>query len=246
MRGITPSNVPQNRLARFADFPQRAVSSRSSRGFDNQLTSALQQPGDTSAAARAAVAQRQTVAVSSAVRQNSGDPGRTSIAASPVPITPFNQGASSIVAQRQAVAVSSGAPSGRLAGGAARPSTAASPVPITPFNQGAFSTPARTAAAPVAQPAPAASETPENPAVTTAAAVVDVVRAALRKANIEPSGLNLYYEEIPVYYPGGSYVNRFVTLELAGGRKQSHDVGLMLKNPWLTAFEIGRFMSHVA
>ena len=36
------------------------------------------------------------------------------------------------------------------------------------------------------------------------------------------------------------------TLELSSGRKESYDVGLMLKNPWLTAFEIGRFLGRVA
>jgi hypothetical protein len=75
---------------------------------------------------------------------------------------------------------------------------------------------------------------------------METLHEALRKANIEPSGLNLYYEELPVFYPGGSYVNKFITCELSATRKESYDVNLMMKNPWLTAFEIGRFMSHTS
>lgn len=184
------------------------------------MTSALQQSAATSAMARTAVAQRQTVAVPSAVRQNSGaasarrgtdDASRTLVApAETAPISPFNQGA-------------------RLNQAASTAAAATTP-----------------AAAQVSTAPEAQTETTPAPAATTPAAALDVLRAALRKANIEPSGLNLYYEEIPVYYPGGSYVNHFVTLELASGRKESYDVNLMLKNPWLTAFEIGRFMGYVA
>ena len=65
-----------------------------------------------------------------------------------------------------------------------------------------------------------------------------VLGEALRKAGIEPSGLNLYYEESTVGYPGGSYVNRCITCELPSGVKGSYGVGLMMKCPWLTAFEI--------
>lgn len=76
---------------------------------------------------------------------------------------------------------------------------------------------------------------------------MEVLYAALRKINIEPSGLNLNYEEYPVFYPGGSYTNRYITCQLGSdGPKESYDVGLMLKNPWLTAFEIGRQMGRRA
>ena len=84
--------------------------------------------------------------------------------------------------------------------------------------------------------------TPQTMANTTPAAAVDVLREALRKANIEPSGLNLYYEEYAVGYPGGAYTSRYVTCELPNGLKESYDANLMLKNPWLTAFEVGRLM----
>ncbi|MBI4877544.1 MAG: hypothetical protein HY822_23180 [Acidobacteria bacterium] len=95
------------------------------------------------------------------------------------------------------------------------------------------------AAAQTAPPATAATVA-AAPTAATPAAALEVLRAALRKVNIEPSGLNLYYEENVVGYPGGSYVNRLITCELSEGNKESYDVGLMLKNPWLTAFEIGR------
>jgi hypothetical protein len=81
-------------------------------------------------------------------------------------------------------------------------------------------------------------------ALTPAAAAMGVLGEALRKVGIEPSGLNLNYEETTVGYPGGSYINRLITCELSNGLKESYDVGLMMKNPGLTAFEIQRQIGY--
>jgi len=217
MRSITLTSVPQSRLARQAERPQRTVSSKTSRVFESQLVSAMQGSRSVAAGSGATVAGRQTIAVSAGVRQNSGaassgrlrdDPVRTQVTNSPVPTSPFTAAATA----------------------ATRPAT---PVAAATSQVAASTT-------------PAAATTPVPLALTPAAAAMDVLGGALRKAGIEPSGLNLYYEESTVGYPGGSYTNRCITCELPNGTKESYDVGLMMKNPWLTAFEIGRQMGYRA
>jgi hypothetical protein len=215
MSSITRTSVPQSRLARQAERPQRTVSSRTSRVFESQLVSAMLGSRGAVADAGATVAGRQTIADSAGVRQNSGaassgrlrdDPVRTQVTNTPVPLTPFTAAA------------------------------AAATKPATPV--AAVTAPA------AASTAPAAATTPVPLALTPQAAAMDVLGEALRKAGIEPSGLNLSYEETTVGYPGGSYTNRLITCEMSNGSKESYDVGLMMKNPWLTAFEIRRQMGY--
>ena len=231
MRSITPSSVPQSRLERFADRAQRAVSSRTSHNFDSQLNSALNKTRGAAARTGTADAGRQTVAAPGVARQNSDASTSARVQDDPARSAAASTAASS----------------------AAAPSTAASSTAPpswsnrnTPFG---YSYPAGTAPTPAIQTpaastAPAATTAATAQSSTTPAAAMDVLHEALRKANIEPSGLNLIYEEVPVYYPGGSYTNRQFTLELSNGAKESYDAALMVKNPWLTAFEIGRFMSQ--
>lgn len=185
--------------------------------FESQLESAMQGSPRATANAGATVAERQTVAVSAGVRQNSAtapsgrlrdDPVRTQVTSTPVPLTPFTAAAAA----------------------AARPATPVAAVTVQ-------------AAAPTE---PAAATTPVNLSLTPPAVAMDALGEALRKAGIEPSGLNLYYEETTVGYPGGSYTCRYITCELPNGNKESYDVGLMMKNPGLTAFEIRRQMGYRA
>ena len=82
--------------------------------------------------------------------------------------------------------------------------------------------------------------------MTAPEVAMEVLNAALRKSGIEPTSLNLYYEESVVGYPGGSYTNRYITCALPGGITESYDIGLMMKNPWLTAYEIRRQMGYRA
>jgi len=182
--------------------------------FESQLASAMQGSRRAVAGAGATVMGRQMVAVSAGVRQNSAT-----------------------------------ASSGRLRDDPVRTQVTSTPVPLTPFTAAAAAaaakpaTPVAAVIAPVAaSTAPAAETTPANLALTPPAVAMDVLGEALRKAGIDPSGLNLYFEETTVGYPGGSYTCRYITCELSNGSKESYDVGLMMKNPGLTAFEIRRQM----
>jgi hypothetical protein len=217
MSSTTPTNVTQSRLARQAERPQRTVSSKTSRVFQSQLVSAMQGSRNAVAGAGATVAGRQLLAVSAGVRQNSA-----------------------------------AASSGRLRDDPVRTQVRTAAVPLTPFTAAAAAaatrpaTPVAATGQAAASTTPVAATPPVPLALTPAAVAMDVLGEALRKAGIEPSGLNLYYEEYTVGYPGGSYTNRYITCELSSGVKESYDVGLMMKNPWLTAYEIRRQMGYRA
>jgi hypothetical protein len=58
---------------------------------------------------------------------------------------------------------------------------------------------------------------------------------------ISSSGLQFSESRTVVGYPGGgSYENHLVSVDFGGGVQEHYDVGLMLRNPWLTALEIDR------
>ena len=214
MSNTIPTNVTQSRLAQQAERPQRAVSSTTSPVFQSQLVSAMQGSRRAVAGAGAFVGGRQMIAVTAAARQNSAS-----------------------------------ASSGRLRDDPVRTQVTSTPAPVTPVPLNPFTA----AAAAAAKPAPAAAPVttpvtvPTTPAaeptqlalsMTPPAVAMEVLNAALRKSGIEPTSLNLFYEESVVGYPGGSYTNRYITCALPGGITESYDIGLMMKNPWLTAYEI--------
>jgi len=67
----------------------------------------------------------------------------------------------------------------------------------------------------------------------------------LNALGMSTSGLQVHYEEQPVYYPGGSYTNRDIVV--SNGTKTerfSHD--LTLRNPLITAAEIQRYFGIAA
>ena len=78
-------------------------------------------------------------------------------------------------------------------------------------------------------PEPAAPETP-----------IDVLKKKLDEMGINSAGLGLSESRTVVSYPGGSFVNHLINVDFGGGVSENYDVGLMLRNPWLTAFEIDR------
>ncbi|MDP2997756.1 MAG: hypothetical protein Q8N47_09725 [Bryobacterales bacterium] len=152
---------------------------------------------------------------------------------------------------------SASASSGRLRDAPVRTQVTSTPAPVTPVPLNPFTAaataatrPATTAAAvttPVAAPTPPAAEATQlSLSMTPPAIALEVLGVALRKSGIEPTSLNLYYEESTVGYPGGSYTNRYITCALPGGITESYDIGLMMKNPWLTAYEIRRQMGYRA
>ena len=217
MSTTIPTNVTQSRLAQQAERPQRTVSSQTSPVFAGQLVSAMQGSRRAVAGAGAFVGGRQMIAVSAGARQNSAS-----------------------------------ASSGRLRDDPVRTQVTSTPVPLNPFTAAAAAatrpaTPVAAVTTPVAAPAtPAAEPTQLSLSMTAPEVAMEVLNAALRKSGIEPTSLNLYYEESTVGYPGGSYTNRYITCALPGGITESYDIGLMMKNPWLTAYEIRRQMGYRA
>jgi hypothetical protein len=86
-------------------------------------------------------------------------------------------------------------------------------------------------------PGPAAAAPAQ---VDAPAAPVDILRKKLDDMGIGSSGLQFTETRTVVGYPGGSYVNHMITVDFGGGVTENYDVAGTLRNPWLTAFEIGR------
>jgi hypothetical protein len=101
-----------------------------------------------------------------------------------------------------------------------------------PFNPAGGIVTAPAARTSLASPAAPAAETDLTP--------VERLVKQLDAMGISSAGLNLSESRTIVSYPGGAYVNHLITADFGNGVTERYDVGLMLKNPWLTAFEIGR------
>jgi hypothetical protein len=114
----------------------------------------------------------------------------------------------------------------------ATPELAVSLAP-NPFNPaGGIVKPAATAAA--------VTEAAQAAAPATPAAPIDVLKKQLENMGVNAAGMQFRETRTVVGYPGGSYVNHTISVDLGGGVAENYDVGLMLRNPWLTAFEIDR------
>ncbi len=110
-------------------------------------------------------------------------------------------------------------------------------VGLTPF--GPPSTP------PTAPPA-ARPTTPAPPAATTTGPQVNTdrhpgmtaLRSALTAMGLQTSGLQIEYTEEAVGYPGGSYMNRLISVRSPGGTWENYDAEMTLRNPQITAGEM--------
>ena len=65
-------------------------------------------------------------------------------------------------------------------------------------------------------------------------------------SGLNPGGFNLSYSEEVVGYPGGSYVNRLITVESSSGRKEQLMAELVFRNPQVAVMDIRRFAGAVA
>jgi hypothetical protein len=93
----------------------------------------------------------------------------------------------------------------------------------------------------VVKPAVTAAAAPTPPAAAPPpAAPIDILKKQLEQMGISSAGLQFAETRTVVGYPGGSYVNHTISVDFGGGVAENYDVGLMLRNPWLTAFEIDR------
>jgi hypothetical protein len=158
------------------------------------------------------------------------------------------QTASSPVSNRQNVAIVEQARQNSVA-------TTPAPQPMPSADIGPFAAAAKNAPAPVT-PKEAAPVTPKAPApaapaaaapsnTTTAAPATDplsVLREAMQKAGISGTVGLTETNEI-VQFPGGSYRNHLIKADFGNGVTENYSVDLMMKNPWLTAFEMKRLMN---
>jgi hypothetical protein len=118
------------------------------------------------------------------------------------------------------------------------------PVPSTPPTAPpASSMPPATP--PAATPAPAAprAAAPPAPQVTTERhPAMAALRSAMTALGMPFAGIDMEYSEQTVGYPGGSYVNRLITVRGADGRTENFDAEMTLKNPQIAAVDMANFM----
>lgn len=68
------------------------------------------------------------------------------------------------------------------------------------------------------------------------------LRATLQALGMNTVGLQISYDEQVVGYPGGSYVNRLITVS-NGGKTESFSADLTERNPMVTAYEMQKYFS---
>lgn len=110
------------------------------------------------------------------------------------------------------------------------------PVPSTPPTA-----PPAATTAPAGPPAPTTTApTPE--ARAEAHPAMAALRSALTAMGLPFAGIDMEYSEQTVGYPGGSYVNRLITVRGADGRTENFDAAMTLKNPQIAAVDMANFM----
>ena len=68
--------------------------------------------------------------------------------------------------------------------------------------------------------------------------------ATLSALGMSTAGLNISYNEEAVGYPGGSYMNRQISVT-SGGKTEQFSADLTEKNPLVTAYEMQRYFGVV-
>lgn len=74
-----------------------------------------------------------------------------------------------------------------------------------------------------------------------AASGMERLSSALSALGMNAAGLDIKYSEELVWYPGGSYVNRLITVT-SGSRSESFSADLTARNPYVTAHEIQKYL----
>lgn len=108
------------------------------------------------------------------------------------------------------------------------------PATVPPASVPPASAPAPSTVTPAAAPAPQAT-TERHPAMAA-------LRSALTAMGMPFAGVDMDYNEQVVGYPGGSYINRLITVRGADGRVENFDAELTLKNPQIAAVDLANFM----
>jgi len=98
-------------------------------------------------------------------------------------------------------------------------------------------------AAPAAATAPAPSAAPPAQVTAERHPGMAALRSALTSMGMPFASIDMEYSEQTVGYPGGSYVNRLITVRGADGRTESFDAEMTLKNPQIAAVDMARFLN---
>lgn len=68
------------------------------------------------------------------------------------------------------------------------------------------------------------------------------LNAALTKAGVDPSNVKVSYWEELVWYPGGNYINKSITVQTPNGQKMDFDAAATLRTPDVTVASVQQMM----
>ncbi len=68
------------------------------------------------------------------------------------------------------------------------------------------------------------------------------LNAALTKAGVDPSKVKVSYWEELVWYPGGNYINKSITVQTPNGQKMDFDAAATLRTPDVTVSSVQQMM----
>lgn len=93
-----------------------------------------------------------------------------------------------------------------------------------------------------AAPWPMTLVTPANPP-SLAGESKDALSGALQLAGIDPATVKVSYWEELVWFPGGNWINRSITVQTPNGQKMDFDAAATLRSPYVTANSVQQMMN---
>jgi hypothetical protein len=72
---------------------------------------------------------------------------------------------------------------------------------------------------------------------------IEALRGAMTAMQMPFAGIDMEYNEQVVGFPGGSYVNRLITVRNPQGQTENLDAQLTMKDPQIAALDMARFMN---
>ncbi|MBN9658238.1 MAG: hypothetical protein J0H49_08670 [Acidobacteria bacterium] len=93
-----------------------------------------------------------------------------------------------------------------------------------------------------AAPWPMTLVTPTNPPAL-AADTKSALAVALTKAGIDPATVKVSYWEELVWFPGGNWINRSITVQTPNGQKMDFDAAATLRSPYVTANSVQEMLN---
>lgn len=84
--------------------------------------------------------------------------------------------------------------------------------------------------------------TPANPPAL-AADTKSALACALTQAGIDPATVKVSYWEELVWFPGGNWINRSITVQTPNGQKMDFDAAATLRSPYVTANSVQEMLN---